>query len=161
MATTFTIRFKKVMAGLRQTRKRYKASDHLREHIARFNKSSPELVKIDPKLNDFMMSRVVKGGDKVKVEITKTGDMVNVKLAAGQVAASPVTPAQTPAKSTNAKPAQTSAKPADKSQASKATDPKSNQKPKQEKQAKTEEKQHEQKKQPPQPKPAAPTQAGQ
>ncbi len=156
MATTFTIRFKKVMAGLRQTRKRYKASDHLREHIARFNKSNTELVKIDQRLNDFMMSRVVKGGDKVKVEITKTGEIVNVKLAPGQVAAAPAVPAQTTAKSTDAKPIQPVTKIAEKVQVAKqqpkSAEQKSNQKPKN---AKAEEKQ------PPKPKPEASVKAGQ
>ncbi|MHB1830711.1 MAG: hypothetical protein ACYCO0_04940 [Candidatus Micrarchaeaceae archaeon] len=85
MATT-TIRFMSVMAGLRQTRKRKKASDYLREHIARFNKSRPELVKIDPLLNQFIMTRSVHGGDSVKVEVVKSGDVLNVKLAPGQMA---------------------------------------------------------------------------
>ncbi len=85
MATT-TIRFMGVMAGLRQTRKRKKASDYLREHIARFNKSRPELVKIDPLLNRFIMTRSVHGGDSVKVEIVKSGDVLNAKLAPGQMA---------------------------------------------------------------------------
>lgn len=83
------------MAGLRQSRKVYKASGHLREHIARFNKSSPDMVKIDPKLNEFVMSRVVKSGGRVKVEISKTGDVINAKLAPGQV---PVSPTQESAK---------------------------------------------------------------
>lgn len=87
MTTTFTIRFKGIMAGFKQTKKRYKASDHLRQHIARFSNSSPELVSIDPALNDFLMSRVVKGGSKVKVEVNKTGDILNAKLAPGQVTA--------------------------------------------------------------------------
>lgn len=147
MATTFNIRFKSVMAGLRQSRKRYKASDYLREHVARFNKSTPEMVKIDPKLNDFMMSQVVKRGSKVKVEISKTGEIITVKLAPGQVAAAPVAaaPAKTPAKPAAAKPSDKQAK---------QQQPK--QQPKQDKQ-------QEQKKQtsPPPSKPATPAQAGQ
>ena len=87
MVTTLTIRFKGVLAGFKETKKRYKASDHLRAHVARFSKSSPELVSIDPALNDFMMSRVVKGGSKVKIEVTKNGDILNAKLAPGQMAA--------------------------------------------------------------------------
>jgi ribosomal protein L31E len=147
VVTTFNIRFKSVMAGLRQSRKRYKASDYLRRHVARFNKSTPEMVKIDPKLNDFMMSRVVKRGSKVKVEISKTGDIINVKLAPGQVAAAPATQAKTPAASATAKQgAAAAAKPADRAQ------PK--QQPKQDKP-------QEQKKQSSPPKPATPAQAGQ
>ena len=146
MATTLTIRFKSVMAGLRQTRKRYKASDHLREHIARFNKSAPEMVKIDPKLNDFMMSRVVKGGDKVKVEVSKTGDIINAKLAPGQVAAAPTIPAQTSAtpKAADAKPAKPAEKAPAKAQSRQETKA-PEQKPKQEKQqAKPEKQEHKQ-----------------
>ena len=158
MATTLTIRFKGVMAGLRQTRKRYKASDYLRRHIARFNKSAPEMVKIDMKLNDFMMSRVVKQGNKVKVEISKTGEIINVKLAPGQVAISPNAPAQTsavPAASKSSEKAKSKPQ-----QEAKATEQKSSPKLKQEKPAKPE-KQQEHKVQPVQPKPAAPTPAGQ
>ena len=112
MATTFTIRFKGVLAGFKQTKKRYKASDHLREHVARFSKSSPELVSIDPALNDFMMSRVVKGGSKVKIEVSKTGDILNAKLAPGQMPARQEVP-----KDVAAKPA---AQPAPKKEQSKA-----------------------------------------
>ena len=78
-----------VMAKLRQTRKRKKSSDYLREHIARFNKSRPELVKIDPSLNQFIMTRSVHGGDSVKVEVSKSGDILNVKLAPGQMPEKP------------------------------------------------------------------------
>ena len=107
MTTTFTIRFKGVLAGFKATKKRYKASDHLRAHVARFSKSSPELVSIDPALNDFMMSRVVKGGSKVKIEVSKTGDILNAKLAPGQMPARQQVPkdvAAKPADSSKAKP---------------------------------------------------------
>lgn len=106
MATTLTIRFKGVMAGLKQTKKRYRASDHLREHIARFNKSLPEFVKIDPSLNDFMMSRVVSRGSKVKVEVSKTGEIINARLAPGQVPAKQDAPKPTAAAKPAVQPAQ-------------------------------------------------------
>lgn len=114
MTTTFTIRFKGVLAGFKQTKKRYKASDHLRQHVARFSNSSPELVSIDPALNDFLMSRVVKGGSKVKVEVNKTGDMLNAKLAPGQVPARQEVPkaAAKPSVKTAQKKEQSQAKPA-------------------------------------------------
>ncbi len=136
VATTLTIRFKGVMAGLRQTRKRYKASDHLREHIARHSKSIPEMVKIDPVLNDFMMSRVVKGGSKVKVEISKVGDVVNAKLAPGQMAAKPQQQAQAkaPSKPAAQKQQVSESKSADKA-AKQQAEPRA-EKPKKEKQAK-------------------------
>ena len=115
MVTTFTIRFKGVLAGFKATKKRYKASDHLRAHVARFSKSSPELVSIDPVLNDFMMSRVVKGGSKVKIEVTKNGDILNAKLAPGQMAARQEVPkdvAARPAVQVSQKKEQSKAKPA-------------------------------------------------
>ena len=107
MVNTATVRFRGYMASLRQSRKRNKASDHLRESVARFNKSTPDMVSIDPKLNDFIMSRAVKGGDSVKVEITKNGARLNVKLAPGQVAASTK---PEPAKTAATKPVQQQAK---------------------------------------------------
>ena len=75
-----TIRFRGVFAGLRSTRKRYKAIDYLRTHIARFNKSEANLVNIDPKLNAQVM-RILSSGDSIKVDISKTGDIIKVKLA--------------------------------------------------------------------------------
>ena len=130
MTTTFTIRFKGVLAGFKATKKRYKASDHLRAHVARFSKSSPELVSIDPALNDFMMSRVVKGGSKVKIEVSKTGDILNAKLAPGQMPARQEVPkdvAAKPAASSKAKPAavpKSEAKKESKESAPKADKPK-------------------------------------
>lgn len=113
---SYTIRFRSVMAGLRSTRKRYKASGHLREHIARFSKVSPDSVKIDPRLNEYIMSRSVKGGDEVKVDLSKTGEILNVKLAPGQLPEPPKPQAAAPAQKAGqnkpaALPAKSEAKP--------------------------------------------------
>ena len=119
MPAISTIKFRGVMAGLRSTRKRCKASDYLREHVARFNKSSATNVRIDPTLNDFIMSRIVKRGKSVQVDVTKSGDIINVKLAPGQVPAAPDagknSPPPTPPKQGNnekPKPPSTKATPA-------------------------------------------------
>ena len=86
MATS-TIRFRAVMAGLRESRKVSKASDYLKGYVARFNKVDADSVRIDPKLNEYIMGSVVKMGTAVKVDITKDGALIRVKLAPGQAPA--------------------------------------------------------------------------
>lgn len=78
--TTSTIRFRGMFSRLRSTRRRYKAVDYVREHIARLNKSGADSVKISPKLNERIM-RIITTGDPVKVDITRSGEIINVKLA--------------------------------------------------------------------------------
>lgn len=89
-----TIRFRGVFAGLRSTRKRYKAADYLRTHIARLNKSDASLVSIDPRLNVQIM-HILQSGDPIKVDIVKSGSIIKVKLA-GEAATPPSASAATP-----------------------------------------------------------------
>lgn len=90
VVTTATVRFRNVMAGLRETRKRAQAAKYLKEHIARFNGSVPEAVLIDPKLNEYIMKNSVKAGKEVKVEITKNAGMINVRLFGANIATAAV-----------------------------------------------------------------------
>ncbi len=95
--TTMTIRFRKAMAGLRSTRKKYKAADHLREHVTRFNKVDAGSVSIDPKLNEYIIKNIINSGSALKVEIDRNAGAISVKLASGPAvpqAAKPVQPAQ-------------------------------------------------------------------
>jgi len=123
MANTITtIRFKSVMAGSKQSRKRAKTSSYIREHIARFSNSDPDTIRIDGLLNQYLTRNSAKNGDLVKVEIIKGAGIVSVKLApemAQKFAPPPAAPKQPAPQAkaiwgkTEAKPAQDAKKPAE------------------------------------------------
>ncbi len=81
MATTTTVNFRTYFARLRRSRRHNKAAGYLREHIARFNAVTPESVKIDRKVNDYIMSNVISQSSSLKLSVNKTAAGVEVKLA--------------------------------------------------------------------------------
>lgn len=82
-----TVNFRRMLAGVHSTKKYRKAAGYLREHVARFNATSPEVVKIDKKVNAYLMNKTVKNGSQIKVAVTKTQAGVEVKLAEDKQAA--------------------------------------------------------------------------
>ena len=78
--TVTTVKFRSMLAGLRSTRKKYKAARYLKDHIARFNKTDPDLVKIDRRVNDFIMHNTIKTGDALRLAVSKGPNGINVKL---------------------------------------------------------------------------------
>ncbi len=81
MATVTVVRFRSMFAGLRTSHKKQKAAGYLRMHIARFNNADPDTVKIDKRVNEYIMSNIVKGGGEIKLNIVKSAGKVEVKLA--------------------------------------------------------------------------------
>ncbi len=120
-----TVNFRRMLAGVHSTKKHRKAAGYLREHVARFNGASPEVVKIDKKVNDYLMNRIVKKGSQIKVAVTKTQAGVEVKLAEEKQA---VAPAAKEAVKTQA--GKASDKEAPKAAAKKPAEPAANSKPK-------------------------------
>jgi ribosomal protein L31E len=76
-----TIRLRGVFARIRSTKKKQRAADHIRRHVAKFNNINPDFVMIDPKLNSYMMRYNSKSGDALKVDIVKSGEKITLKLA--------------------------------------------------------------------------------
>lgn len=77
--TTATVRFRKVLAGMRSTKRKYKAAGYLREYVARFSNADPDSIAIDPKLNEYIMKEIINTGGSLRVEISRNAGKVSVK----------------------------------------------------------------------------------
>ncbi|MDE1767739.1 MAG: hypothetical protein KGH64_03200 [Candidatus Micrarchaeota archaeon] len=79
--TITTVRFRTMFAGVRSTKRHSKAGPYLRKYIAKYNKVDPQMVKIDKKVNEYMMANVVSTGGVLKLLVNKNAGILEVKLA--------------------------------------------------------------------------------
>ena len=108
---TMTVRLRRKLVKIHETRRRKKAMDYLREDIAKRSGVEPEAVKINQNVNEYMSINVARNMKPVIVDVTKTGDRVEASLNATLIKAKgQQTQKQTP----SAKPAGISPKPAQK-----------------------------------------------
>ncbi len=103
MAGTITaVRFRTMLAGVRSTKRHSKAGPYLRKYIAKYNKIDTEMVKIDKRVNEYLMANVVSTGGVLKLLVNKSAGIVEVKLAndknAVKADAAPAKAAATPGK---------------------------------------------------------------
>lgn len=107
MATVTSVNFTRFFAGLRSTRRKTRATGYLREQVARFNAVDPESVKIDRKVNEYIMTNIITRGGTLKISVNKNAGIVEVKLAEEKKA-----PEKASTAATLAKPAAKESKPA-------------------------------------------------
>jgi ribosomal protein L31E len=78
--TIVTIRVRKRLVRISRARRTRKALDYVRESVAKISRVDPSSVRVDAKLNRFVMLRVARRMSAVKVKITKDGDLAKVAL---------------------------------------------------------------------------------
>lgn len=75
-----TISLSKQLGDTHKPRALRKAAAHIRFLVARSAKVSEDLVKIDTEVNNYILSNAIKNRGKVKINVTKSGNVINIGL---------------------------------------------------------------------------------
>ena len=78
LVTRITMR--KRLVAIHEPRRRAKSMDYLKESVARLTKSDVGMVKIDAKLNEFMMLSPARRMKGIEVKISKDANSIKVSL---------------------------------------------------------------------------------
>ncbi len=77
---TITINLTRKLRKLHAPRRKKMASTYLKEEVARYQKVKPENVKIGSDLNRHLVLNITRQSKPIKLNVEKTGDVVNLTL---------------------------------------------------------------------------------